>query len=126
LPKDEALILEDNAIAQILYGENDKNLRALEAEIGVEIRARGNRVRVTGPDLESQLARRVLKDLYDMAASGVGIEEGAVHQIVRMASENASTPVQALFEGDAVEVGRRKRIVPRTAGQLRYLQTIAK
>jgi phosphate starvation-inducible protein PhoH and related proteins len=124
--KDETLILEDNAIAQIVYGENDKNLRALEAEVGVEIRARGNRVRITGPELESQLARRVLKDLYDMAASGVGVEESAVQQVVRMATEHSSTPVAALFEGDAVEVGRRKRIVPRTAGQLEYLRTIAK
>ena len=75
MPQEDALILEDNAVAQVLYGENDRNLRALEQEIGVEISARGNRVRVRGGDLESKLAKRVILDLYAMAASGLEIEQ---------------------------------------------------
>jgi hypothetical protein len=35
---DESLILEDNALAQIVFGENDRNLRKLEQQIGVRIR----------------------------------------------------------------------------------------
>ena len=65
---EDPLILQDNAIAQALYGENDRNLRALEREVGVTIQARGNRIRVKGPNLECKLARRVLQELYDMAA----------------------------------------------------------
>jgi phosphate starvation-inducible PhoH-like protein len=120
----DPLILEDNAVAQILYGENDRNLRALEQEIGVEIQARGNRVRVRGPALERKLAERVLRDLYTMAAAGLGIDEGEVHQVARMAREEAGPAVQALLEGDVVEVGRRKRILPRSANQRVYVQTI--
>jgi len=123
-PQEEALVLEDNAIAQILYGENDRNLRALEAEVGVQISARGNRVRVRGPALESKLARRALLDLYAMAASGMQIEQSEVLQVVRMADDEVSAPVQALSEGGAIVVGRRKRIVPRTANQLYYVETI--
>ncbi|MCH6562436.1 MAG: PhoH family protein [Myxococcales bacterium] len=118
------LILEDNAIAQILYGENDRNLRALEEEVGVKIQARGNRVSVRGPDLERKLAERVLGDLYHMAAAGLTIHEAEVHQVARMAHEGASPAVQALLEGDVVEVGRRKRIIPRSANQRLYIQTI--
>jgi len=123
-PQEEALVLEDNAIAQILYGENDRNLRALEAEVGVQISARGNRVRVRGPALESKLARRALLDLYAMAASGMAIEQNEVLQVVRMADEEVSAPVQALSDGSSITVGRRKRIVPRTGNQLRYVETI--
>ncbi len=118
------LILEDNAIAQILYGENDRNLRALEEEVGVKIQARGNRVRVHGPDLECKLAERVLGELYHMAAAGLTIHEAEVHQVARMAHEGAGPAVQALLEGDVVEVGRRKRIIPRSANQRLYIQTI--
>ena len=119
------LILQDNSIAQVLYGENDCNLRALEAELGVEIHARGNRVRIKGPSLERKLARRVLQDLYDLAASGEGIHEPEVRQLVRMASEDASPAVQALNDDDGViEVGRRKRVIPRTHNQRRYIQAI--
>ncbi len=118
------LILEDNAIAQILYGENDRNLRALEEEVGVKIQARGNRVSVRGPDLERKLAERVLGELYHMAAAGLTIHEAEVHQVARMAHDGASPAVQALLEGDVVEVGRRKRIIPRSANQRLYIQTI--
>ncbi len=121
---DKPLILEDNAIAQVLYGENDRNLRSLEEEAGVEIRARGNRVRIEGPKLERKLAERALRDLYDMAAAGVAIGATEVRQVVRMLDDDGSSAAQAIAQGDVVEVGRRKRIVPRSANQRRYLQLI--
>ena len=121
---EEPLVLESNAIAQLLFGENDRFLRAIEAEVGVEIQARGNRVRVKGGSLERKVAQRVLKDLYDMVASGLAIDESDVHQIVRLAGEEGSPGAKALVSGDAVEVGRGKRIVPRTENQRRYVQAI--
>jgi phosphate starvation-inducible PhoH-like protein len=124
LADEDPLILQDNAIAQVLYGANDQNLRALEQEVGVTIRARGNRVRIRGPRLERKVAKRVLEDLYDMAASGVGIGESEVQQMTRMAHETAGAPVQAMIEAQTIEVGRRKRIIPRSANQRLYVETI--
>jgi phosphate starvation-inducible PhoH-like protein len=126
LADEDLLILQDNAIAQVLYGANDRNLRALEHEVGVTIRARGNRVKIRGPGLERKVAKRVLEDLYQMAASGVEIGESEVQQMTRMAHETAGAPVQALIEAQAVEVGRHRRIVPRSANQRCYLETISK
>ena len=121
----EPLVLEDNALAQVLFGENDRNLRAIEADLGVEVQARGNRVRVRGPALECKVARRVLEDLYQMAASGIGIGEAEVRQVIRMGSEESSTaPLEAIADGDVVEVGRRKKVIPRTPNQRRYLAAI--
>jgi phosphate starvation-inducible PhoH-like protein len=124
LPEEDSLTFQDNRIAQILYGENDRNLRAVEEETGVEIRARGNRVRVEGPPLERKLALRVLRDLYDMAASGIGIEEREVRQVVHLAGTNGHAAATALAEGAAVEVGRRKRILPRSPNQRLYIDAI--
>ena len=121
---EDPLILEDNAIAQVLYGENDRNLRSLEEETGVQIRARGNRVRIDGPKLERKLALRSLRDLYDMAAAGVSIGGEEVRQVVRMIEEDGSSAAEAIAQGDVIEVGRRRRIVPRSANQRRYLQLI--
>jgi phosphate starvation-inducible PhoH-like protein len=117
------LILEDNAIAQVVYGRNDRNLRALEEEIGVEVRARGNRVRVRGPHLECKVARRVLQDLYSLAASGFEVGEKEVRGAIRMANDETSDSA-ALFAEAAVEVGRRKRIFPRSPNQRRYMEVI--
>ncbi len=124
MAEEDPLILKDNAVAQILYGENDRNLRALEDQIGVTIQARGNRVRIRGPALERKVARRILQDLYDMAASGVPIQESEVRQVARLANEDVSAPVQAIADGDVVDVGRRKKIIPRTPNQRDYLRAI--
>jgi phosphate starvation-inducible PhoH-like protein len=124
LPEEDSLVFEDNRIAQVLYGENDRNLRAVEAEIGVEIRARGNRVRVEGPPLERKLALRVLRDLYDLAASGSGLEEREVRAAVHLAGDNGNARAAALADGAGVEVGRRKRILPRSPNQRRYIDAI--
>ncbi len=124
MPDDEPLVLEDNAIAQLLYGESDRFLRAIEAEVGVEIQARGNRVRVKGGNLERKVAKRVLQDLYDMVASGLAIDESDVCQVARLARGGGSPAARAVIDGEAIEVGRRKRIVPRTENQRRYVQAI--
>ncbi len=121
---EEPLIFEDNAVAQVVYGQNDRNLRSLEELVGVQIQARGNRVRVNGPNLECKVARRVLQDLSDMANAGVPVEEGDVRHVARRAEEGTSPASQAIVDGHTVEVGRRKRIVPRTENQRIYLETI--
>jgi len=122
----EPLILQDNAIAQVLFGESDRNLRVLEELLPVEIQARGNHVNIRGSRLESLVARRALQDLYDMAASGIAISPSEVRQVIQMSdeSEESSAPVEALQQGETIQVGRRKRIVPRTANQRLYIQAI--
>jgi len=124
LAKDDALIFEDNAVAQLVFGQNDRNLRILEDEVGVEIHARGNRLRILGHDLETKVAERALRDLYDLAAAGLEIERKEVLEAVRMTHGDESPAARALREGDAVEVGRRKRILPRSENQRRYVQVI--
>ena len=121
---EDPLVLEDNALAQVVYGQNDRNLRKLEQLIGVRVSARGNRVRVSGPILESKLAKRVIRDLYDLAAAGAPVEESDVRQMVHMAEDGPSQATNALVAGVSVEVGRHKRILPRTENQRMYLETI--
>jgi len=124
LAEEDPLVLEDNALAQVVYGQNDRNLRKLEQLIGVRISARGNRVRVSGPILETKLAKRVIRDLYDLAAAGAPVEESDVRQMVHMAEDGPSQAANALVSGTTVEVGRHKRILPRTENQRLYLETI--
>jgi len=124
LADEDPLVLEDNALAQVVYGQNDRNLRKLEQLIGVRVSARGNRVRVSGPILECKLAKRVINDLYDLAAAGAPVEESDVRQMVHMAEDGPSSAVNALVSGAGIEVGRHKRILPRTENQRVYLETI--
>ena len=75
-------------------------------------------------NLERKVAKRVLQDLYDMVASGLAIDESDVCQVARLAKGGGSPAARAVIEGEAIEVGRRKHIVPRTENQRRYVQAI--
>jgi phosphate starvation-inducible PhoH-like protein len=81
-------------------------------------------VRLTGPALECKVARRVLQDLYELAAAGHHIDERDVRNATRLAGEGLAPAGQAIVEGEVIEVGRRKRIIPRTATQRTYLRQI--
>ncbi len=124
MAEDDSLILEDNALAQVLYGEGDRHLRALESEIGVRIHARGNRVKVSGGRLERKVALRALRDLYEMVSAGVPVNEAEVRQMVRLERNGASAAARSLIDGHAIAVGRNKRILPRSENQRRYIDTI--
>ncbi|MFQ5697740.1 MAG: PhoH family protein [Myxococcota bacterium] len=124
LSEEEALVLEDNGIAQLVFGPGDRNLKLIEDQVGVRVFARGNRVQVRGPTLEAKLARRVVLELYQLAKEGVDLHPEEVVESLRMSQERSSPQAAALQAGESVEVGRRRRVVPRTENQRLYVRTI--
>jgi phosphate starvation-inducible PhoH-like protein len=50
-------------------GQFDEHLRQIERRLDIRINNRGNRFQLTGPEANTQVARRVLQDLFSLAAS---------------------------------------------------------
>lgn len=124
MAEEDALVLEDNGIAQLVFGPGDRNLKLIANQIGVRVFARGNQVRVRGPSLETKLARRVILELYQLAKEGVDLHPQEVVDSLRMSEERSSPQAAALQAGETLEVGRRRRVVPRTENQRHYVRTI--
>ena len=59
----------DNQVLANLCGQFDEHLRMIESRLGVHINNRGNRFRVMGPAGSSRAGVRVLRELYELAAS---------------------------------------------------------
>jgi phosphate starvation-inducible PhoH-like protein len=64
------LVFDNNRLASALYGEFDQNLALIERRLGVDARARGNMVTLSGPTQSLALARRVLDSLYERLLEG--------------------------------------------------------
>ncbi len=58
----------DNQVLANLCGQCDEHLRQIERRLGVHIRNRGNRFRISGSQRSSQQGVRVLRELYELAA----------------------------------------------------------
>jgi len=123
----ETLTLEfENArIAQSLYAGDPKLLKDLEARLGVLTTARDGWIRFEGEKPAIDRARSVFDQLQTAAKQGVSIQRQEFLQALDSVSPNASAePLSSLIETKIHCSPRKPPVVPRTAGQKAYLQSI--
>ena len=103
--------------AAALYGEEDRILRVLERDLGVDARARGNEVRLVGDAEKVELARKVLEELYGVVRSGGEVRTRDVRQAVRMVTEEPDVNLGEVYEDILSSVGGRRRIKAKNLNQ---------
>jgi len=107
-----------------LASVQDENFKALEKYANVQLRIRGNRVTVQGPQQQVQLSVRVLQGLYKVVQAGRQVGPDQVRQMVLEASEDPDFSIEKTFI-EGLVVGRGQfTITPKTAGQRDYLHAI--
>jgi phosphate starvation-inducible protein PhoH and related proteins len=122
------LVLEPDDSQRLanLNGPFDAHLRQIELRLGVEIRNRGNRFRLVGPEPEIGRAEDVLRALFAQTADEVVTSE-QVH--LALAGDEAPPPaaqVQVLDEDGEVVIRTRRGVIRgRSARQKDYLRDIA-
>ena len=112
-----------------LFGEFDRNLVAIENRLGVYIAARGNKVQIEGEASAAARARDVLTSLYSRVMRGEDIETGVVEAAIAMSDEPTLTGIVRKEERSPPQVmirTRKKTIVPRSAGQVPYMESLAR
>jgi phosphate starvation-inducible PhoH-like protein len=119
-------VFDDNATAGALYGEGDRHLRILERELGIDAHARGNEVRLVGPEPAVETARKVLEQLYGVLRSGDAVGARDVQEALRMLSEEPQTDLRDVYEDVLADVGARRRISAKTLAQRHYVDLMHK
>ncbi len=125
--RDFALEPDDIERLANLAGPFDAHLRLIELRLGVEIANRGNVFRVSGRDLDAVArAERVLRELYDEAASET-LDEHAIH--LRLGAfagdESAATSAPDYVPQEIAVRVKRGTLRGRGANQQKYLHAIA-
>lgn len=110
-----------------LFGQFDANLVQIENRLGVFISARGDRVQIEGNEDAVARARDTLQAMYDRLAAGQELDAGAIEGMIAMSVEPT---LEGIVRGsqDAPPImirTRRKVIMPRSAGQIPYMQQLA-
>ena len=107
-----------------LCGPLDGNLRQIEKELGVEIRNRGGKFRITGEPATVDLASRVLLEMYSSSARAPMSAE-KVHLLLQ-SSRFRNAPDAAGTVDDGCTIHTRKVVIHgRSRNQEAYLQSIA-
>jgi phosphate starvation-inducible PhoH-like protein len=125
---DLVLDTEDSDRLANLCGPFDGHLRAIELGLGIEVRNRGNRFLLVGPETEIARGEDILRALYEQTAEGVvGPED--VHLLLRefgATTAPADATEAESRENDIVIRTRRGVVRGRSPQQKAYLRSIAK
>jgi len=107
-----------------LYGDGERHLRILERELGVDVRARGNEVRLVGEPGAVGAARKVLEELYGWLRDGQPVHTRDVTAAARLASGRPEVDLADVYEDVLSSVGSRRRVIAKNPSQRRYIDTI--
>jgi len=129
------LQFDDNNLLPPLYGEHDQHLTRLEAQLGVRLAARGNRVSIAGPADAVRAAELALTALYERLRKGLEVTDGEVDAAVRMvlqtpagggseAGAGAEDAVADIHAEDLTIVTRKRQLSPRSPNQAVYVRAL--
>jgi len=122
----EKVTFDDLQIANALFGAHSENIRRIAKTIGVKINAKGNALTIQGEELDVQLSKRVLNDLYVLLKKGYPLYPTDIDYAIRMISDDRTVNLEEIFL-DAVYISSKKKVItPKSLAQKRYIDAIRK
>ena len=118
----QILRLQDNEQAQVVSGKRDENLRLVESAFNVRIIPRGLEFLISGSEDEVSKAKQVLENI---ASLGPHLTSHDVYYAIKLSENGDSIALYEISEEVVVTTHRGRQIRPKTAGQRRYVETIA-
>jgi len=111
----------DNEVAADLAGAEDSVLRALRERTNSRVHLRGNQLTLEGEEGDLDRAARLVDEMVDLIEGGHEVEPATVDSVTS-AIQASRRPAEMLE--DVVWHNRNTRIVPKTATQKRYVDSI--
>ncbi|MFZ4597196.1 MAG: PhoH family protein [Terrimicrobiaceae bacterium] len=120
------LEFENARALQALYGGDEKLIRELEARLSVRVTTRDGWLRIEGAAPDIARAKSVFEQLEDAVKRGVPVHRHEFQYALKSVEQNAngSGSLGNLLETRIQCSSRKPPIVPKTAGQKAYLQSV--
>jgi len=107
-----------------LFGSHDENVRVLEDALKVSVAMTNGGVRIEGEPHETELAGRVLRELYGIAGEGSTVAPSDVMRAIEILGESRSASLAQVFREPVYVSARGKEIAPKTAKQRHYVEAM--
>jgi len=116
---------DDDQLFHDLLGQQDQNVKAVERSLGVRIGLGDHSLLINGGDeLERDLARRVLTQLYGLLEADYPIYTSDIDYAVRILSRDRNAKLRDIFL-DSIYITAHKRVVtPKSLAQKEYIDAI--
>jgi len=117
------IVLPDDGV-EAIFGPRDSNLKHIEGMLGVRLRTQGHEVVVEGPKDAELLVERIFQQLALLTGEGYTLGNGDVKTAAQLVADNRDLDLREYFLKGLQRQAGRKRIVPKTLNQRRYLDAI--
>ena len=107
-----------------LFGMNDQNISLLEQECGVSVSLRGNCLTLTGEEDHIRLASEALSLLLEMISHREHVDKVRIRYVISMVREGKADLISESMRNVIAVTHRGKQVRCKTAGQLKYVDTI--
>lgn len=108
-----------------VFGSNERHLKLIEANVGVTIHARTERVQILGDDLKSvECARLTIEALLVLVSRGMFINTADVVTALTMAQNGTINQFVALYEEEIIKDNSGCPIRVKTLGQKVYVDSV--
>ena len=118
------LIFSDINLASQLFGEYNSNLKRIAELTDVSIHARGNTIFIQGDSIAENLAKKILKQLYDLLKDGYPIYPNDVEYAVRILSGDDRIKLKDIFLDTVYITSKKRPVIPKSQAQKEYIDAI--
>lgn len=116
----------DNASAQLLFGDLNRNLQTVEQATGVTVKARGHVVQITGQKYAVELAVSLFEQLYQLICKGYPIFTQDIAFGLKILESSPKAQLENIFLDKVYITSRNRVISPKSVNQKSYIDAIRK
>ena len=112
--------LSDNNYLSNLFGVNDKNIQIIEKINNVQIKYRGNKIKIIGEKSSIKDTKEEILSLFEHAKKGVDIDEDKIMEIksMKVLEINPDEQMNLFFQT------KKRKILPRSKNQKKYFELL--
>ena len=115
------ILLDYNHSFQSLAGINDKNIRRIEKRFGVQIIARGNKLRIRGDKRYTEITESLLLQLFELIETGNELNNGMLKFITSAYYDDPTINLKEIFSESIQLTTGKREVLPRSLAQREYV-----
>jgi phosphate starvation-inducible PhoH-like protein len=120
----EKVTFDDNRLANYLFGVQGEHVKRIEKALEVNITTKANTIAIYGDDIEVDLSRKLVQELYSLLKKGYPLYPSDIDYAIQILSSDNSVNLEEIFL-DTIYISSKKRVItPKSLAQKEYIDAI--
>ncbi|NBI07014.1 PhoH family protein [Senegalia massiliensis] len=123
---EKSIKINDEDFSRELYGDFDRNIKLIEEEFDIDIVSRQGEIKILGKKENVELVDTLIKKLIDIVKVEGKLTNQQIRYAITLVYEGKENKMKELLDDTVCVTYSGKTIKPKTLGQKRYIDSMAK